>query len=116
MIERYPIYLSAILALGCIRQAPAQQSHPSSIAVHSVSVDLPASQASFPLGPGSEIAGKCLICHSAGMVLQQPLLKQAEWVTEINKMRNAYGAPISEDEVGVLSTYLSKINADQQIK
>ncbi|QNK02877.1 cytochrome c [Dyella telluris] len=89
---------------------------PAPIAIHSVSVDLPASTASFPPGPGSDIAGKCLICHSAGMVLKQPLLTQAEWTAEINKMRTAYGAPIEDSEVATLSTYLTKVNADQQTK
>lgn len=84
------------------------------IAIHSVTVQLPVSQSGFPPGPGSESSGKCLICHSAGMVLKQPLLSEAQWKAEINKMRNAYGAPIDEDEVDSLAAYMSKVNAEQQ--
>ncbi|ULU25417.1 cytochrome c [Dyella terrae] len=113
---RHAFALSMALALGWMHLACAQSAHPAPIAIHSVSVDLPASQSSFPPGLGSDIAGKCLICHSAGMVLKQPALTQTEWTAEINKMRTAYGAPIEDSEVAVLSAYLTKVNADQQGK
>ena len=76
-----------------------------------VSVELPVSQISFPPGNGSVIANAyCLICHSAGMVLRQPPLTQDEWTAEINKMRNAYGAPFPADQVEALAKYLSSID------
>ena len=76
-----------------------------------VSVELPTSQAVFPPGNGADIAnGECLICHSAGMVLRQPPLTQDEWTSEIDKMRNAFGAPLPADQVEVLATYLHSIN------
>ena len=82
-----------------------------------VSVDLPTSQISFPPGNGSVIANAyCLICHSAGMVLRQPPLTQDEWTAEINKMRNAFGAPIPADQVQALSQYLGSINGRQSQK
>lgn len=76
-----------------------------------VSVDLPGSQVTFPPGNGSVIANaNCLICHSAGMVLRQPPLTQNEWTVEINKMRNAFGAPLPADQVDALAKYLHSIN------
>jgi hypothetical protein len=76
-----------------------------------VSVDMPASQVSFPAGDGSVLANAyCLICHSAGMVLRQPPLTQDEWTVEINKMRNAFGAPLPADQVEALAKYLRSIN------
>jgi mono/diheme cytochrome c family protein len=76
-----------------------------------VSVDLPASQVTFPPGNGSVIANAhCLICHSAGMVLRQPPLTRDEWTAEINKMRNAFGAPLPADQVEALAEYLRSIN------
>jgi len=76
-----------------------------------VSVELPASQVSFPPGNGSVIANAyCLICHSAGMVLRQPALTQDEWTGEINKMRNSFGAPLPPDQVEALAKYLQSIN------
>jgi mono/diheme cytochrome c family protein len=82
-----------------------------------VSVDLPASQISFPAGKGSVIANAyCLICHSAGMVLRQPPLTQDEWTVEINKMRNSFGAPLPADQVQALARYLRSINGRQSPK
>jgi mono/diheme cytochrome c family protein len=82
-----------------------------------VSVDLPASQISFPPGNGSVIANAyCLICHSAGMVLHQPPLTQDEWTGEIDKMRNAFGAPIPADQVQALAEYLHSIDGRQSQK
>lgn len=76
-----------------------------------VSVELPVSQVSFPPGNGSVIANAyCLICHSAGMVLSQPPLTKDEWTGEINKMRNAFGAPLPADQVEALAEYLGSIN------
>lgn len=114
MNAMHALALSTLLMLPVL--AVAQSKTPAPIAIHSVSVDLPASQTAFPPGSGSDVAGKCLICHSAGMVLKQPLLTQAEWTAEINKMRNVYGAPIEDGEVATLSAYLTKVNADQQAK
>ena len=82
-----------------------------------VSVELPVSQISFPPGNGSVTANAyCLICHSAGMVLRQPPLTQDEWTVEINKMRNAFGAPIPADQVQALAQYLRSINGRQSQK
>jgi mono/diheme cytochrome c family protein len=79
-----------------------------------VSVDLPVNDAPFPPGNGSDIAsGQCLICHSSGMVLRQPPLTQDEWVGEINKMRNAYGAQLPPDQIEALAKYLFSINGRQ---
>lgn len=116
MNARCVMLVVPVLALLGSNAARAQSSHPAPIAIHSVSVELPVSQSSFPPGPGSELTGKCLICHSAGMVLKQPALTQAEWTAEINKMRTTYGAPIDDSEVATLSAYFVKVSADQQAK
>lgn len=92
----------------------AQEAKPPAIAIHSVNVDLPASTASFPPGVGSDLAGKCLICHSAGMVLRQPALTQDQWKSVINKMRSAYGAPILDSDVDVLSAYFTEVTRQRQ--
>jgi mono/diheme cytochrome c family protein len=79
-----------------------------------VRVELPAGNEAFPPGVGADIAAsQCLICHSAGMVLQQPPLTKAEWRAEIVKMRSAFGAPVPDDQVDALSGYLTGINGRQ---
>jgi hypothetical protein len=78
-----------------------------------VSVELPTSETSFPPGDGVDITSQCLICHSAGMVLHQPPLTLDEWIGEINKMRNAFGAPLPADQVERLAKYLYGIDGRQ---
>jgi mono/diheme cytochrome c family protein len=124
LISAVPVLLGIALAAGpawprTVNSEPAAKeavkgSVPKWVKVR---VDLPASQISFPPGNGSVIANAhCLICHSAGMVLRQPPLTQDEWTGEINKMRNAFGAPIPADQVQALAQYLSSINGRQSQK
>jgi len=46
------------------------------------------------------------------MVLRQPPLTEDVWRFEINKMRNAYGAPLPADQVDALARYLHSINGN----
>jgi mono/diheme cytochrome c family protein len=110
LISAVPVLLGIALAVNS--EPAAQEGAKGPIQKWSkVSVDLPVSQVPFPPGNGSVIANAyCLICHSAGMVLRQPPLSQDEWTTEINKMRNAFGAPLPADQVEALAKYLRSIN------
>jgi hypothetical protein len=49
-----------------------------------------------------------LACHSAGMVLNQPALSKAGWTTEVNKMINAYKAPVDPDDAAAIIDYLTR--------
>lgn len=76
-----------------------------------VSVDLPASEVEFPAGQDADLANvHCLICHSAGMVLRQPVLTKDQWRAEIVKMRTAFGALVPAEQVEALTEYLQRIN------
>src|SRR2546430_11521609 len=58
-------------------------------------------------GPGADLVnGNCLACHSVGMVLNQPALSEAQWRTEVEKMRTAYKAPIDPKDVDKIISYL----------
>jgi hypothetical protein len=73
----------------------------------SVSVDLPFGDRMFPDGPGADaLNGSCLACHSAGMVLNQAALSEAQWRTEVEKMRDAFKAPIDPKDVDAIVDYL----------
>jgi hypothetical protein len=73
----------------------------------SVSVDLPFGDRMFPDGPGADVVnGNCLACHSAGMVLNQAALSKARWLTEVEKMRDAFKAPIDPKDVDAIVDYL----------
>jgi mono/diheme cytochrome c family protein len=82
-----------------------------------VNLTLPTGSTSFPPGKGSEIANaNCVMCHSTGMVLHQPPLTVGEWKVEINKMHNAFGAPITADQVDALAQYLGVVNGRTETK
>jgi len=118
LISAVPVLLGVVLAAGLalpriVNSEPAAKEGAKGPIQKwtKVSVDLPVSQISFPPGNGSVIANAyCLICHSAGMVLRQPPITQDEWTVEINKMRNAFGAPLPADQVETLANYLRSIN------
>ena len=75
-------------------------------------VELPADAAVFPDGPNVKIVSQnCLACHSADMVLDQPLLPRAAWTTEVTKMRNVYKAPISDADAALIVDYLAATHA-----
>jgi hypothetical protein len=101
-----PIALVAALAL-----APFYAKAEGKFSLHSVSADLPFGDRMFQ-GPGSDAANNnCLACHSVGMVLNQPVLSRAQWLSEVEKMRTAYKAPIDPKDVNTIVDYLVKINA-----
>ncbi len=80
------------------------------LTLRSVGFDLPTSDRAFPPGPGAELmAANCQSCHSAGMILNQPPLTRAEWTGEVNKMLHTYKAPVSEDDVAGIVTYLAAL-------
>ena len=72
-----------------------------------VSVDLPFGDRRFPEGPGADaVNGNCLACHSAGMVLNQAALSQAQWRAEVEKMRDAFKAPVDPKDDDAIVDYL----------
>ena len=80
---------------------------PTTFVLKSVSVDLPVSDVAFPPGPDVQtVAGNCLVCHSAGMVLTQPILSKAAWTGIVDKMTHAYKAPIDATEAAAIVDYL----------
>ena len=61
-----------------------------------VHVNFPRSDATFPGGAEADaINNNCLICHSAGMVLDQASLPRAAWQVEVDKMHNDFKAPFA---------------------
>jgi mono/diheme cytochrome c family protein len=71
-------------------------------------VDLPPDAAVLPDGPNVKVVNQnCLACHSADMVLDQPLLARATWAAEVVKMRNTYKAPISDADAALIVDYLA---------
>jgi hypothetical protein len=45
------------------------------------------------------------------MVLTQPHLSRADWQAEVEKMRNAYKAPIADADVPAIVDYLANLKS-----
>lgn len=59
--------------------------------------------------PGREKAQVCLACHSVDYIpMNSPFLDKAGWTATVNKMINAFGAPIPKDDVDPIATYLAE--------
>lgn len=81
-------------------------------AFKTVQIDLPADAAAFPDGPNVKVVSQnCLACHSADMVLDQPLLPRATWAAEVTKMRNVYKAPVNDADAALIVDYLAATHA-----
>ncbi len=100
--------LTAVIVLGAVSM-PLVVHAASPIELKPVKVDLPDSDRMF-IGPGADaINNNCLACHSAGMVLNQPDLSKQAWAAEVNKMINAYKAPVAPEDVGAIVDYLDRV-------
>jgi cytochrome c5 len=79
------------------------------VTLQSVRVDIPDREMTFP-GSGSDaINNNCLVCHSAGMVLNQPALPKAAWQAEVAKMIQVYKAPVAPEDVAAIVDYLTRV-------
>jgi len=59
--------------------------------------------------PGRDKAMQCLACHSLDYIqMNSRFLDKAGWTASVNKMINAFGAPIAKEDVDAIATYLSE--------
>ena len=59
--------------------------------------------------PGRDKAMQCLACHSLDYIqMNSRFLDKAGWTASVNKMINAFGAPIQKDDVDAIASYLSE--------
>ena len=59
--------------------------------------------------PGRDKAMQCLACHSLDYIqMNSRFLDKAGWTASVNKMINAFGAPIAKEDVDAVATYLSE--------
>jgi cytochrome c553 len=80
------------------------------VTLQSVNLSFPNSDNIFPGGAGADaINNDCLICHSAGMVLDQASLSRATWEAEVEKMRNDFKAPFAAGDAPAIVDYLANL-------
>src|SRR3981081_4650866 len=73
--------------------------------VHTIA--LPHDEPLLPPGPGrEEFATACVVCHSTRHITMQPRFTRSAWLAEVKKMKDVYGAHISDRQVPQLTDYL----------
>jgi hypothetical protein len=92
------IYASAVVALPLL------------VGAAEVSITLPSDSAYAELkaGPGVEVTRTaCALCHSTDYIVMQPPGYVVQWQAVVTKMRQVFGAPISEPEARTIIQYLA---------
>jgi mono/diheme cytochrome c family protein len=72
---------------------------------------LPHDEPVFPPGSGrDEFVTACVVCHSPRYITMQPRFSGATWLSEVKKMKDVYGAHISDEQAVQITDYLFSIN------
>ena len=59
-------------------------------------------------GPGRDKAQACVACHSLDYIqMNSRFMDKAGWTASVNKMINAFGAPIPKEDVDAIASYLA---------
>ncbi len=59
--------------------------------------------------PDKDKVMQCAACHSLDYIpMNSRFLDKAGWTASVNKMINAFGAPIPKDDVDAISSYLAE--------
>ena len=59
--------------------------------------------------PGRDKAMQCAACHSLDYLpMNSAFLDKAGWTASVNKMINAFGAPIPKEDVDAIASYLAE--------
>ena len=96
--------VAAFTGLGSMSGASAD----TALKLTTTKVSLPDPLRQFQGADAEAINNNCLTCHSAGMVLNQPAMNEATWTVEVNKMINAFKAPVNKADVPAIIAYLVK--------
>jgi mono/diheme cytochrome c family protein len=72
---------------------------------------MPHDEPVFPPGTGrEEFISACVVCHSPRYVTMQPQFPRSTWLSEVKKMKDVYGAHISDEQALQITDYLVSIN------
>jgi hypothetical protein len=59
--------------------------------------------------PGKDKVMQCVACHSLDYIqMNSRFLDKAGWTASVNKMINAFGAPIAKEDVDAIAGYLAQ--------
>jgi mono/diheme cytochrome c family protein len=72
---------------------------------------MPHYEPEFPPGAGrEEFVTACIVCHSPRYITMQPQFPRSTWLSEVKKMKDIYGAHISDEQALRITDYLVAIN------
>lgn len=102
--QRLPESTSSASANQSAQVAEDTQLH-ENLDVHAIT--LAHANPEFPPGKGRELfISRCTVCHSLRYVSMQPDFPEKTWTKEVDKMRQVWGAHITEDEAKEIIAYL----------
>jgi sulfite dehydrogenase (cytochrome) subunit B len=89
--------------------AQSMHNSPPGDSVHTII--LPHDEPLFPPGPGrDDFLTACVVCHSPRYITMQPQFSRSTWLSEVKKMKDVYGAHISDEQALEITDYLVSIN------
>lgn len=84
-----------VLALGALTASGAALAQESKVALED--------------GAGRDKVQQCVACHSLDYIqMNSRFLDKAGWTATVNKMINAFAAPIPKEDVDALASYLAE--------
>jgi sulfite dehydrogenase (cytochrome) subunit B len=94
---------AALIALGFAALACSAAAAPDP------AVATPPPAVTLKAGPGQDLtAGLCMICHSLEYIpANAPAMNRGAWQKSIQKMRERFGAPISDEQAQLILEYLA---------
>jgi cytochrome c553 len=82
-------------------------------AVHTLTLP-PEEATALADGPGrSAVLSRCGACHSMRYIAGQPRLSRKGWQAEVDKMKNVYGAPVTDADAPLIVDYLVAANGTE---
>ena len=109
----------ALLVAGCasssrtVPNAPPVEQAKVADGVRSVSV-YPIIWPDMPAGPNRNLyLANCVACHSQLYVLTQPPFSRKVWTSEVQKMKQSYGAAIEDANIPPIVDYLVAIRGTE---
>ena len=98
--------MAGAVAAGAARLSIAQEPTPTPAVMAQAAVQAPSDELAD--APGREKAAQCGACHSLDYIrMNSRFLDLAGWTAVVNKMINAFGAPIPKDDVDAIARYLA---------
>ena len=80
-------------------------------------IEVPYISYQIKMGKGFDaVQANCLMCHSFGYIINQGPQSRAFWKSKVEKMITHFKAPISKEDVKIVTDYLFKHYGNGKLK